>query len=314
LQRLRGYDTVTPHSPPHSPDDRTPMSQTPASPRPEPLLYETHMHTPLCRHAVGLPEEYAHVAIQRGLKGIVVTCHNPMPFEWGRGVRMALEEYDTYIALVYTAQQRMLGRCDIRLGLETDYVPGLEKETEKLLKRAPLNHVLGSVHPQTREYHERFFTGDPLAYQKTYFKHLAEAAETKLFDTLSHPDLIKNLFPRNWRHELVLDDVRLALDRIAKTGCAMELNTSGLYKDVQEMNPGPWMLREIHARGIPVVVGADAHSPARCGDQFPQALHHLRRIGFSEVNFFLERRRISVPIDAALATLADQPTRQAKAG
>ena len=25
----------------------------------EPLLYESHMHTPLCKHAVGEPEEYA---------------------------------------------------------------------------------------------------------------------------------------------------------------------------------------------------------------------------------------------------------------
>ena len=44
---------------------------------PDPLLYEMHMHTPLCKHAQGAPEEYAAVAQQRGLQGIVVTCHNP---------------------------------------------------------------------------------------------------------------------------------------------------------------------------------------------------------------------------------------------
>ena len=26
---------------------------------PEPMLYEMHMHTPLCKHARGEPEEYA---------------------------------------------------------------------------------------------------------------------------------------------------------------------------------------------------------------------------------------------------------------
>ncbi len=41
----------------------------------QPVLYETHMHTPLCRHAKGEPEEYALMAEQRGLRGIVVTCH-----------------------------------------------------------------------------------------------------------------------------------------------------------------------------------------------------------------------------------------------
>ena len=43
------------------------------------MLYETHMHTPLCKHAAGEPEDYAEVAQRRGLKGIIVTCHNPAP-------------------------------------------------------------------------------------------------------------------------------------------------------------------------------------------------------------------------------------------
>ena len=33
-----------------------------------PLLYETHSHTPLCKHAVGLPGEYAEVAHAAGLR------------------------------------------------------------------------------------------------------------------------------------------------------------------------------------------------------------------------------------------------------
>ena len=41
------------------------------------MLYEMHMHTPLCKHAIGEPEEYAAMAERRGLAGIAVTCHNP---------------------------------------------------------------------------------------------------------------------------------------------------------------------------------------------------------------------------------------------
>ena len=54
---------------------------------PEPILYETHMHTPLCKHARGEPEAYAAVAEQRGLKGIIVTCHNPTDNGWAPEVR-----------------------------------------------------------------------------------------------------------------------------------------------------------------------------------------------------------------------------------
>ena len=45
----------------------------------DPLLYESHCHTPLCKHAHGLPIDYAAVALRRGLKGLIVTCHCPLP-------------------------------------------------------------------------------------------------------------------------------------------------------------------------------------------------------------------------------------------
>jgi hypothetical protein len=51
-------------------------------PRPGPtksgaLFYDSHMHTPLCKHAWGEPEEYAQQALKAGLKGIIFTCHCP---------------------------------------------------------------------------------------------------------------------------------------------------------------------------------------------------------------------------------------------
>ena len=92
----------------------------------EPLLYESHMHTPLCKHAVGYPEAYAAVAEQRGLKGIIVTCHNPTNDGWSPDVRMSMAEFDDYVAMVEQAREMWAGRVDVRLGLESDYVPGVE--------------------------------------------------------------------------------------------------------------------------------------------------------------------------------------------
>src|SRR5690606_3989118 len=157
--------------------------------------------------------------------------------------------------------------------------------------------------PHIHAYFTRFFTGDPVDFQRTYFSHLADAAETGIFDTISHPDLVKNSFPDDWIVERVLDPVRRSLDRIARAGTAMELNTSGLEKSVPEFNPGPLILREIAERGIPVVIGADAHVPRRVGDNFVRALDVLAEAGFEKVSFFLERKRREVPIAAARASL-----------
>ncbi len=268
-----------------------------------PVLYESHSHTPLCKHAVGDPAEYAAVAEQRGLKGIIITCHAPLPDGLGIDHRMAPEDFERYVDLVAAAREAFAGRVDVRLGLESDYFPGIERWAEKLHARAPLHHVLGSVHMQVTHYRAKYFTGDFLAYQRTYFEHLAESAETGLFDTLAHPDLVKNEAPHEWDFGRILPDIQRALDRIARTGVAMELNTSGLNKALPEMNPGPRMLALIRERGIPVVIGADAHRPGRVADRYEEALRLLGEMGFNTVSLFLDRRRREVPIAEALASL-----------
>jgi histidinol-phosphatase (PHP family) len=268
-----------------------------------PILYESHCHTPLCKHAVGEPEEYAAMAEVRGLKGIIFTCHCPLPDGFAQEVRMAPEQYGDYIAMVARAREAFAGRVDVRLGLESDFYPGVEPWLEKLHARTPLNHVLGSVHYQMRDYRALYYTGDYEAYLETYYEHLALSAESGLFDTLSHPDLIKNEDPARWSFMKARPFIERSLDRIAATGVAMELNTSGLLKALPEMNPSPAQLRLMKERGIPVVIGADAHTPRRVGDEYPKALRMLQAAGYAEVSFFLDRKRQSVAITDALVSL-----------
>ena len=216
---------------------------------------------------------------------------------------MSVDEFDEYVALVERARTAWAGRIDIRLGMESDYVPGMEPWLEELHGRAEFHHVLGSVHPHLSDYKERYFSGDSEAFQRTYFEHLAMAAETGLFDTIAHPDLVKIVAPDEWDFERTADIIRPNLDRIAAAGTAMELNTSGLNKKPCEMNPGRGMLGEMHERGIPVVMGADAHDPHRVSANFEDALDVLSEVGYTTVNIFLDRQRQEIPIDRVRASL-----------
>jgi len=60
-------------------------------------------------------------------------------------------------------------------------------------------------------------------------------------------------------------------------------------------------------RGIPVVLGADAHRPARVADRYEQALRLLDELGFESVSYFLDRKRHDVAIYDALASLREAP-------
>jgi histidinol-phosphatase (PHP family) len=270
---------------------------------PEPLLYESHCHTPLCKHAFGEPEEYAATALARGFKGITFTCHCPLPDGFSAHVRMAPDQFEEYVEMIAATREMFAGKLDVRLGLESDYYPGVEPWLEKLHARVPLSHVLGSIHYQVQDYRKLFYTGDTHSYQELYFDHLALSAESGLFDTLAHPDLIKNESPRDWDFERLRPHIERALDRIAATGVAMELNTSGVQKILPEMNPSPSQLTLMRERGIPVVIGADAHVPERVGDGYETALNLLRTAGYEEVSYFLDRQRQTLPISDALDSL-----------
>jgi histidinol-phosphatase (PHP family) len=262
----------------------------------------------LCKHALGTPDEYAAVALERGLKGITFTCHCPLPGGYSASVRMAPEQWDEYVSMIAATRERYAGRLDVRLGLESDYFPGVEPWLEELHARVPLSHVLGSIHYQIAAYRRVYHTGDVRAYQELYFDHLALSAESGLFDTLAHPDLIKNESPADWDFERLRPVIARALDRIAATGVAMELNTSGVQKALPEMNPSLAQLRMMCERGIPVVIGADAHVPERVGDGYPEALRLLGEAGYTEVGFFLDRVLQRLPLRTALASLVpDNP-------
>lgn len=269
----------------------------------EAVFFDSHMHTPLCRHAYGSPEEYVAQGHAAGLRGVIFTCHSPMPDRFSHAVRMRPEEFDTYVNLIQGAAESAPEGFEVRLGMESDWFPGQESWLKELHERAEFHYILGSVHWHIPEYLNTFFTGDVDAFHKGYFRHLAESAESGLFDCLAHPDLVKNAAPAEWDFERVRIDVLRALDRIAATGVAMELNTSGRNKNFPEMNPGPEMLAMMAERGIPVVLGSDSHVPTRVSEGFGDALDRLETAGYREVNVFERRKRQPLSIDAVRRSL-----------
>jgi len=268
-------------------------------------MYDSHMHTPLCKHARGEPSAYAAQAERVGLRGITFTCHSPMPEGWDAGVRMTLAQLPQYVDMIGAARDEYAGRVDLRLGLESDYFPGMEAWIADVHDRADFSYILGSVHALTKEFKARYQNGRTrLEYERSYFENLADAAETGLYDCLSHPDVVKIAHPKQYDVADHLDAIRRVLDRIARTGVAMELNTSGLNKSYPEMNPGDVMLKEMALRGIPVVIGSDSHDPHRVGADFDKALANLQNAGYERVSYFLDRERCELMIsDVFLAEL-----------
>ena len=53
------------------------------------MIVDYHMHTPLCKHAVGEPEAYARRALEVGVEEIGFSDHCPMPPTYDPDWRMS---------------------------------------------------------------------------------------------------------------------------------------------------------------------------------------------------------------------------------
>jgi histidinol-phosphatase (PHP family) len=195
-------------------------------------------------------------------------------------------DLDAYVEAVLDAKDRGL---PVKLGLEVDYVPGREDETRALLKPYPWDYLLGSVH---------FIDGlgvdgeprllDVVGVEegwRRYFETLAAAARSGLFDSLSHPDLVKIFDER-----VEGFDYSAVTAAIAESGVAVEVSTSGLRKPVRELYPHPDFLSACRERGVPVTLGSDAHRPDLVGRDFDRARELLRSVGYETITLFDRRR------------------------
>ncbi len=269
----------------------------------KPALYDSHVHTHFCKHALGGMEEYVAQAMLRNLRGIVFTCHNPLPAPMLTNARMEQHQFNDYLRSIESLRSQWSSLLDIRRGLECDYHRDIVPFLDDLLTRQRLDYILGSVHPHLAIHADSFQAEDFEAFARRYFDLIAEAAETGLFDAIAHFDLLKCLQPAEWNVVNLRETIHACLDRIAACGVAVELNTSGYYRPRSEMHPGPEILRAMFDRGIPVVLASDAHTPERVGDLFPMALTLLAEIGYKEISYFVGRRRCTLSIKTAAASL-----------
>lgn len=201
-------------------------------------------------------------------------------------------DLEAYVSAVVTARGRGL---PVKLGLEVDYVPGREDETRELLAPYPWDYLLGSLHYiGSLGVDDEPRLVDAVGVEEAwrlYFETLAAAAQSGLFDSLSHPDLIKIFGAR-----AASFDYGPVVAAIADSGVAVEVSTAGLDKPVHELYPHPEFLAACRALDIPVTLASDAHTPDVVGRDFDRALELLRSAGYDTVTVFEQRRARQEPL------------------
>ena len=266
------------------------------------MIVDYHMHlrnpSEQIAHDTWSVEPFVEAARRAGVDEIGFTEHIyyfkqtralwTVPYQTERCVY----DLEPYVDAILQARERGL---PVKLGLEVDYVPGREDETRALLTPYPWDYLLGSVH-----FIDGFgVDGEPRLLDEVgvaeawrrYFDTLAAAARSGLFDSLSHPDLVKIFGDRADAF-----DYGTIADAIAEAGVAVEVSTAGLRRPVRELYPHPDLLAACRARGVPVTLGSDAHSPDVVGRDFDRARELLRAAGYETITVFEQRRARQEPL------------------
>jgi len=259
-----------------------------------------HTHTPLCMHAEGSPEEYIRAAIAAGVTEYGISDHAPAMPEPFDDWRMRADQLPEYFTWIERARAEAGDTLPIRAGMECDWLAGCEKWIEELTEKYPWDYLIGSVHYlsdwdfDNPAWLEKWAKTDVNDAWERYWKTYADMAESGLFDILAHPDLIKKFGYKP------SGDLRRyyepAVDAIAASGCAIEINTAGLHKPCKEIYPEADFIDLAFSAGIPLVISSDAHHPSEVARDFSHAVTEAKNVGYTETLLFKQRQRSYEPL------------------
>jgi histidinol-phosphatase (PHP family) len=263
------------------------------------LPADYHMHTTLCKHAEGTPQEFKQAALKHGIREMCFIDHCPEPSGYDSKHRMSLDEIPAYYDLVRSLQDE--AQPAIFLGIEADFFPGCESFLGPFLPAQPFDLVLGSVHYikdwgfDNPDYRKTWESVDLKGVWKEYFNLLKALVDTRLFDVIGHFDLPKK-FGHRLRDPAMKELVQPVLDHVSKSGMGIEINTSGWRREVGEAYPSPLVLSLACERAIPITFGSDAHAPKEVGCDFGKALQLAKEAGYRDSLQFRARTGTRIPL------------------
>jgi histidinol-phosphatase (PHP family) len=229
-------------------------------------------------------------AISKGLDEIGFTDHVCLkPVDWA--IRM--EDIPVMTRQILDLKQKYESQIQIRYGIEVDYFPGYEDELKDLIESIPVDFVIGSVHfigDWNFDVDQSLYgkwSNDKL-YEK-YFGLVQKAAQSGLFDTIGHIDIIKKfrVYPETNQDKLFEDTIKI----IKANNLVVELNTGGMDRPCAEFTPSSKLLEMCYSHHVPVTLGSDAHRIEQIARHYDSAISLLSHIGYTEIIGFNKRIR-----------------------
>jgi len=272
------------------------------------LPLDAHLHTDLSPDSDVPIDVYAALAVEREITELAITDH--VDFD----ARDPAYGYATYADRERTARaaaERWAPRgVQIRFGAELTFNRAWEGDLRAHLQRHAYDYTIGSVHdwpdsPYVAARVRTFATGRPLdEVLAPYLAEVRAAAESGLFDTLGHLDVV-----RRYLHDIIpaaaiygaVELFEPTLRALVDSGTALEVNASGYRHPAGVAYPGPPLVnryRELGGRHV--TAGSDAHRERHFAWGLEAAYRVLAEAGYTGLAFRRGADRTSVEMPGRL--------------
>ncbi len=251
---------------------------------------DRHVHTKLCRHAVGEMEEYVLAAIRQNLDSIIFLEHMEEGIQCAERTWLSEEDFDTYFSEGKKLQEKYSGLISVGLGVECGFNSDCSQTLISRLNNRDWDEIGISCHfikPAGCKEHLNLFSRKKQALEKAgrfnqsllldiYFDTLLEAVTVLPGSKLCHLDGALRFAPAIHLTEKHIEKVNNLLLVVKKKEMTLEMNSSGVVIR-EEQFPSNRILKMAVSNNIPLVLGSDAHKPEEVGRHF----HKLRKLAAS---------------------------------
>lgn len=263
--------------------------------------FDYHLHSEHSMDGEMTVDEVCRAAIRAGLDEICLTEHTEFghPADWADrppDVPRWLSDIEAARA-AYPA-------LTIRAGIEIGDNPLCRDRIKAWHGALPLDFLLLSLHlvDQQDPYYPEFFEGR--TQQDAYRRYVECKLESLLawepgeYDAMAHLGYCAKFAPyegeqRRLRYHHAPDALDALFTRLAQSGKAIEINTSG-YPVMREFLPDRELLTRFRELGGEfVTLGSDAHRPERVGDMLDDARELARACGLKYALTFEGRKAIA---------------------
>ncbi len=260
------------------------------------MIHDGHVHTPFCPHGtMDSLAAYCEAAINHHLKGITFAEHAPLPPSFTdptplKDSGMNPAHLESYIRDIQALKKEYKGKLNIFLGLEVDYIEGLEQETTDFLNEVGplLDDSILSVHflkigedylcldysPDTFAEAIQLLGSTENVYRH-YFQTVSASVKADLGRykprRIGHITLARKFHKRFPIQGHFNDEITSILTLINNKGYELDYNGAGCSKPLcKEPYPYDRIINQAIDLNIRLVYGSDAHQVSSLMNGFDQ--------------------------------------------